>query len=429
LEANQDDTPVMERFSDRIEYKSGFSSLIAEWEYKKGNLTSVLSPIISYKDTFIDMGRRAYYKEVIQTYGLSEKLIYQAGPSHRLTGGVRLILDHADLDANFFAPTKEGEISYNYYDQEMRSKETLSLFYPSVFLMDQIKLGAVTVTPGINASYDTYNKHMLVDPRISLKYQLTRATALKGATGLYSKRPNIDESVAPWGTKGLKPEKSIHYILGVEHNFSNTIYLDIQGYYKQLDDLVVRIDDDDPSIYGNEGTGHVYGAELLLRHQMTDNFFGWLSYSYSVARRKDGPDEEERYFDNDITHNLKAVVNYKPSRYWSFGLRYEYASGKPYTDLLNVKTIYDVDNDQYKPVYDGPINEDRLKPYHQLDLRIDKYWLFNRFILSTYLDIRNVLQTENVTSIAYNEDYTDSEEVLSISSQVPLIFLGIKIDF
>ena len=162
---------------------------------------------------------------------------------------------------------------------------------------------------------------------------------------------------------------------------------------------------------------------------MTDNFFGWLAYSYSVARRKDGPDEEERYFDNDVTHNLKAVANYKPSRYWSFGLRYEYASGKPYTDLLNVETIYDVESDEYKPTYNGPINEDRLKPHHQLDLRIDKYWLFNQFILSTYLDIRNVLQTKNVADIVYNKDYTQSEEMLSVSSQVPLIFLGIKVDF
>lgn len=429
LEANQDDVEVSERFSDRVEYKSGFITLIGEWEYKKGDLTSVLSPIISYHDTYVDMGSRAYFKQDFYTYGLSEKIIYQAGPLHRLTGGARLMFDYVDLDADYFAPPKEGEISYDYYDQEMRSKENISLFYPMVFLMDQIQLGALTVTPGINASYDTYNEDMLVDPRISLKYQLTSATTLKGATGLYSKKPDIDESVAPWGTKGLQPEKSIHYILGVEHQFSDSVLLDIQGYYKQLDDLVVRIDKDDPSSYSNEGSGHVYGAELLLRHQMTDNFFGWLAYSYSVARRKDGPNEPERYFDNDITHNLKAVVNYKPSRYWSFGLRYEYASGKPYTDLLNVETLYDVDSDEYRPIYDGPINDDRLKPYHQLDLRIDKYWLFNRFILSTYLDIRNVLQNRNITDIAYNEDYTQSEEMLSVSSQVPLIFLGLKVDF
>jgi outer membrane cobalamin receptor len=217
--------------------------------------------------------------------------------------------------------------------------------------------------------------------------------------------------------------------LGVEQQLGDALSLDIQGFYKYLDDLVVRIDETDPSRYANEGSGRVYGAELLLRHQLTDKFFGWLSYSYSVARRKDGPDQAERYFDNDITHNLKTVLNYKPSRYWSLGLRYEYASGKPYTDLLDVETVYDVDSDTYRPVYNGSINNKRLKPHHQIDLRIDKYWLFNHFILSTYIDARNVLQNKNETGIIYNQDYTDSEKVYSVSSQVPLIFLGIKVDF
>jgi hypothetical protein len=88
-----------------------------------------------------------------------------------------------------------------------------------------------------------------------------------------------------------------------------------------------------------------------------------------------------------------------------------------------------VDNDQYNPQYDGPINEERLKPRHQLDLRIDKYWLFNNFILSSYVDYRNVLRNKNVVGINYNQDYTQSEELLDASSQVPLIFLGLKVDF
>jgi hypothetical protein len=64
-----------------------------------------------------------------------------------------------------------------------------------------------------------------------------------------------------------------------------------------------------------------------------------------------------------------------------------------------------------------------------LDLRIDKYWIFNNFIMSTYLDVRNVLQTKNIFQKEYNKDYTQSADFLNISSQVPLIFLGLKFDF
>jgi hypothetical protein len=429
LELIQDDDTVSERYSDRTTYSNQFATLIGEWERQEGGLKSVLSPMATHYRLKVDQGERAYFKQRVNRFALSEKLIYHPNPTHRWSGGLRLTLDNADLDANYFAPPKEGEISYDYYDQELRTDRQITLFYPAVFIMDQIQHGAWTLTPGLNASYDTYNEHELVDPRLSLKYRLTSTTALKGATGLYSRRPGLDESVAPWGTRGLKPERSIHGVLGVEQRLSDNLFLDIQGYYKHLDDLVVRIDDSDPSRYANKGSGRVYGAEILLRHQMTDNFFGWFSYTYSVARRKDGPGEAERYFDNDITHNLKTVLNYKPSRYWSFGLRYEYASGRPYTDLLDVETVYDVDSDTYRPVYDGSINNKRLRPHHQLDLRIDKYWLFNHFILSTYIDVRNVFQSKNEIGIDYNIDYTDNEKVYSVSSTVPLIFLGLKVDF
>jgi hypothetical protein len=429
LKITQDDDTVSERFSDRTTYHNRFATLIGEWERQEGGLESVFSPMVTHFRVQLDEGERAYFKQTVNRLALSEKLVYKPDQTHRWSAGVRMTLDNADLDANYFAPAKEGEISNNYYDEELRTDRQISLFYPAVFVMDQIRLGSWTLTPGLNASYDTYNNHELVDPRFSLRYRLTETTALKGATGLYSKRPGLDESISPWGTKGLKPERSIHGVLGVEQRLSETLFLDLQGYYKHLDDLVVRIDENDPSRYANEGSGKVYGAEVLLRHQMTDNFFGWLSYTYSVARRKDGPGASERYFDNDITHDLKAVLNYKPSRYWSFGLRYEYASGKPYTDLLNVETIYDVDSDTYRPRYDGSINNKRFKPHHQLDLRIDKYWLFDHFILSTYIDVRNVFQSKNETGIVYNSDYTDSEKVYAVSSTVPLIFLGIKVDF
>ena len=429
LKVIEDMDSVSERTSDHITMQDRFATLIGEWKVRGGDLTSVFSPMLSYHYVNQDAGDRAYFKQIFRNYELYEKAIYQANPSHRFISGVRLSLYDVDLDTNFFVPNKEGEIANDDYLKELRLQKEFMLLYPSAYFMDQIQLGPLMVTPGVNASYDTHNEHELVDPRLSLKYQLNPNTALKAATGLYSKMPQLDESVAPFGTKGLLPEKAIHGVVGLEHYFSKTLFMDIQGYYKHFYDMVVRIDDDDPTRYGNEGTGNAYGAEILLRHQMTDHFFGWMAYSYSVARRKDGPDEDERFFDSDMTHNLKTVLSYKLNRYWSFGLRYEYASGTPYTDLLNVETVYDVDNDQYNPQYDGPINEERLKPRHQLDLRIDKYWLFNNFILSSYVDYRNVLRNKNVVGINYNQDYTQSEELLDASSQVPLIFLGLKVDF
>lgn len=96
---------------------------------------------------------------------------------------------------------------------------------------------------------------------------------------------------------------------------------------------------------------------------------------------------------------------------------------------MNVNTVYDVDNDEYLPLYSGPVNNRRLPSHHRVDVRIDKYWLFDDFVISTYLDVRNVFQSDHVTAINYNDDYSAQEDVVSVDSEVPLIFLGMKIDF
>jgi outer membrane receptor for ferrienterochelin and colicin len=289
--------------------------------------------------------------------------------------------------------------------------------------------GRFVISPGFFALYDIHNENYYIDPRLSMKYKLTNRSTLKAAVGLYSKTPLIDESYEPFGTKGLKPERSFHKVAGVEHFFTDDIFLDVQLYHKDFDDLVVRVDDEDPTQYANDGTGYAYGAEILLRHNMADRFFGWLSYSYSVSRRKDGAGEDERYFDYDIPHNLTAVASYKLNRNWTIGIRYKYASGTSRTDLLNTDTMYDADNDYYTPLYDGPINTERLKSYQQVDLRVDKHWVFDNWILSAYVDVRNVFQQEHVVAVGYNQDYTEEFEEMSLDSVIPLIFIGLKASF
>jgi outer membrane receptor protein involved in Fe transport len=429
VEAKDDVEYVSERSSNRALLEDKYISLIGEWEIKSGAFKSLLTPIITYSYSNDFFGDRAYHRQSFDTYELKEKIEYQLNQTHQLKAGMGLRINQAKIDSYSSTTPKEGEVYDKDYDIETRLKKDFTMYYPSLFLMDQIEIGRFTLTPGIHSIYDSHNEQALFDPRLSLIYALTEATSLKGATGVYSQMPQYDECVEPWGTKGLKPEKSIHGVLGAEHQFGENLTLDVQTYYKSFYDLAVRIDDTDPTRFGNDGGGFAYGAEILLRHQMTDHFFGWISYGYSVARRKDGPDKDERYFDSDMPHNFIAVANYKPNRYWSFGMKYQYASGLPYTDLLHTETVYDVDKDVYYPVYDGPINEDRLDAHQQLDFRIDKYWIFNNFIMSTYLDVRNVLQTKNIFQKVYNKDYTQSEDFLNISSQVPLIFLGLKFDF
>jgi len=420
---------VSERYSDTLNHESRFATFIGEWDYREGAFRSVLSPMVTSSNLTWDQGERAYHKQDVDSFALNEKAEYRLNDNHKFKGGLRMDYVKVGLDSDSMVLEKEGEISYDHTDLELKINKDFSFFYPTFYMMDQITLGSFTVSPGVHYFKDTYNHHDLIDPRLSVRYNLTKETTLKTAWGIYSQMPQYDEFIEPWGTKGLEPERSVHAVAGIEHYFTDSLYLDVQAYRKTFSNLVVRESADNPTAYSNSGKGKSYGAEIMLRQNMTDQFFGWVSYSYAVAKRTDGNGKPERYFDMDTPHNLVGVLNYKPNKNWSIGVRYQYVSGTPYTDLLNVNTRYDVDNDTYVPLYTGTVNTDRLKSHQQVDFRIDRYWLFDDYVLSTYLDFRNVFQSKYVTSKAYNEDYTASEDVVSVDSEIPLIFVGMKIDF
>ncbi|MBF0225377.1 MAG: TonB-dependent receptor [Desulfobacterales bacterium] len=426
MEMVLEDEAESPRFSNKLSTDLSFANFIFEWEYKKGDLKSIFSPMLSYEKTSFDFGPRAYFIFRQDILSLSEKLEFSAGEKHLIKTGGRFVTGIVKIESSFFAPPKEGEVTHNPYEEEINDDQKIHFYFPAFYLMDQMAYGDFIVTPGVAALYDTHNEHFYVDPRFSIKYMIRKDLALKYGMGLFSKMPEEDESHEPWGTEGLKPERSYHYIGGFEKNITDDISLDVQGYYKDFKNLVSRTDDEDPTEYENAGTGYAYGAELLLRHKLTDKFFGWMSYSYCVSKRKDGPNEKERFFDMDIPHNLTFVLSYKFNKEWQVGARFNYSSGLPYTDLLSTDTIYDVDNDYYLPIYNGDVNNKRLKARHQLDIRIDRYWLFDKFVLSTYLDIQNVYMNDPVFRVTYSDDYTEKEDLKGLPV---MIFLGLKADF
>ncbi len=426
-----DEQSETQKFDNSFNNKTAFFSLLSEWKYRKGDFSSVFSPGIEGTVLKMDLGNNAYLENTFMNFVMDEKMSYKVNSEHTFKWGFRFMNGFYGLDINLFAPPKEGEVGYNPFANEMQDKSSGYFWYPGFFIKDVITSGNMIITPGITAIYDPHNKKFMSDPRISLKYNIGKKWTLKAATGLYSKVPSNDESYEPWGTPGLKPEKSFHGIAGVEYRPLENLEIDLQVWYKSFFDLIVRTDYQKPSVYENQGKGYAYGTEIFIRRKLTEKFFGWLSYSWGVSRRLDvlgpqGGEAQWRPFDMDINHNLKIIASYKFNKNWQIGARFSLTSGLPYTNLMNTDYTYDVDNDIVIPNYSGPVNRDRLPAQHQLDIRLDRYWIFNNWILSTYLDIQNIYLRRNVIGIAYNADYTEER---NISLFPILVFVGIKGDF
>jgi hypothetical protein len=277
--------------------------------------------------------------------------------------------------------------------------------------------GGLVVVPGLRVEREEYlNSMSWIDPRLSVRWTFQEDTTLKGGLGLYHQPPQLVYLTKEWGNPDLHEEGAWHSMIGVERRVWGPVTLDLQLYYKALFDLAlptnevgVRDGAAVPLRYTNTGTGSSYGAELLLRWSGGGRFFGWLSYSLSRSVRDQqvvGGSIAPGGDQFDQPHNVVALGTVELPELWtgfSAGFRARYSTGVPYRPP--VAAVYNADSDTYQPVVD-PSSRRRTPDFFQLDLRVDKRWTWQSWILSAYLEVQNVTNRKNPEGAAYNYDYT-----------------------
>lgn len=283
---------------------------------------------------------------------------------------------------------------------------------------------------GIRLEYFQGVKQLAVDPRFVTRYEVVEGTTLKGGIGLFHQLPEEYQFDEIFGNPDINLINAIHYSLGVEQKITTNLEVGLEGFYKDISNLVVgsekmveRGGELVPERYSNDGVGHVYGMEFLLKHYPTDRFFGWITYTLMNSRRTDHPGEKSRRFDYDQTHILTVVASVVLGRGWEAGLRYRLVSGNPETPVLG--SIFDADSDVYFPVY-GAVNSARLPMFHQLDIRVDKKWAWKYLKLAVYIDVQNVYNQKNPEGYQYSYDYTERK----FFNGLPLLpSLGLKLEY
>jgi hypothetical protein len=282
-------------------------------------------------------------------------------------------------------------------------------------MLELTPLPGLKLLPGVRGDYDEGTQKWTADPRIGVRYDLHRGyprTTLKGGAGIFHQPPEPYESIEPFGNDGVKSESARHYSLGIEQELSRPLELSLEGFYKDLRDIVVSAPSADATAngltYENLGSGRTYGSELLLRYKPGNGgrFFGWLAYTLSRSERRDADDQAYYRYEYDQTHIVTALGSYKLGRGWQLGGRFRYVTGSPYTPELGGTMDYDAGT--YAPVTSLARNSKRLPAFHQLDVRIDKTWKFRSWALSAYLDVQNAYNHQNTESIGYNFDYSQT---------------------
>jgi hypothetical protein len=283
----------------------------------------------------------------------------------------------------------------------------VNTFDGALFAEADVTYGKFSATPGVRVSHAYINGQVrdAADPRLFARFQLLDSTAIKGSIGLFTQPPaGTDMQPPPFGTPSLTHERAFQSSLGVSHKFTEFINIDVTGFYNRRFENVTSpgqtIVNADGTVTttrsANLGLGRAYGMEVMLRHEVSKNFFGWIAYTLnrSEERRVDsGIDYVLSAFDQ--THILTIVASYKLPYGFEIGARFRYVTGRPKTELNHLYDIYQADSNGYSGQF-GPARAGRIKDFNQLDIRIDKNFLFQSWTLTAYVDVQNVYNAQNV---------------------------------
>ena len=256
------------------------------------------------------------------------------------------------------------------------------------------------------------------DPRIVAKLKLTPTLTAKAYAGVFTQPPQPEALDRRLGNPNVGLEHGYHFGLGEEWHPDHAWSVDSEIFFVDRRDLVVFTDsvqeNPDGSLsyinFENTGHNHSYGIAALIKREISEHLYGWLSYTYSKSRRRSGVGDDWIATAFDQPHVLNAVVSWKPGGGWELGARFQLASGRPDTPILGA--TFDADCGCYAPVR-GEMNSIRIPTFYQLDVRAEHDWIFERWTLGAYLDVINVLNTQNEEALQYDYRYRHSSPITS----------------
>ncbi|MBI4808697.1 MAG: TonB-dependent receptor [Nitrosomonadales bacterium] len=354
---------------------------------------------------------------------LREQTRTDIGDGHELSLGAEFINAKVKINADYKnAPCTQFEPNC---DLTTATRKQLSDVFSSnawsLSLQDRKRvLEHLTLVGGVRRSAEDYLHRDYTEPRVGMEWEWSKDTLLTAGWGRHNQMPTGEQVVRQFGNPNLGHIRADHSVVGIAQKVSADWNWKTEAYYKKLGNLVIS----DPLLnYINAASGKAYGIELLIKKEETDRLSGWFVLNLAKSQRRNDVTGESFRFQYDQPVNTTLVGTFKLSEAWSFGMKWNYHSGTPYTPILGTSGSYP--DGRPIPVYAG-VNSGTLPVYHRLDLRVDRNYVFDRWKLSTYFELNNVYQRKNIVGYSYDPAYTRRDPVYAFV--LPLSF-GVQGEF
>ncbi len=334
----------------------------------------------------------------------------------------------------------EGETLVNY-------KTDLDVLKYGVFgsLFRSIAGDRLTLALGTRFDANSYSARMnnplkQFSPRFSASYKLSPEVALNFNAGRYYQLPPYtslgyreqpDELTNR--KNGLTYIRADHLIAGLEWLPNSYTKVSLEGFLKTYDNYPFSVLDSvslaskggDFGVLGAEevtstSEGRSYGAEFFVQQRSPKGYSFILAYTLVRSEFTDYNDELVPS-SWDSKHLLTFTFTRSLKQNWDVGLKWRYLGGLPYTpyDFERSSRVdaWDLGGREYLDY--SRFNEMRSEHFHQLDLRVDKAWIFNRFSLGVYLDIQNLYNKKGEQAPRLVQKLDENEEPIILPPESP----------
>jgi hypothetical protein len=259
-----------------------------------------------------------------------------------------------------------------------------------------------------------------LEPRLRLKYNISKRLRFKASTGIYSQ--NLMSAVSDRDVVNLfygflsgptdlpetfmgeevtsKLQKSRHAVAGFEFDINSISEVNLEGYIKDFTQITnINRDKIFDNTRENQATrpyylyenyivenGEAYGFDVTYKLE-NKRWYLWNVYSFNIVNRNDGRRTYQPHFDRRHNINIVGSHDFGKDLVWNANVRWNFGSGFPFTltqgfyEQLNfnggASTDYTTTNGDLGILYDD-LNRGRLPYYHRLDASIKRKINFKR---------------------------------------------------
>ena len=389
------------------------------------------------------------------------------GRKHKVKNSWKTIRNMLEGQVDEVTEEELFELGYSNPHTEYNNSYEKEPYEISAYIQDKMEYDIMIINAGLRFDYFDANTDMIADlknplnneafpgfnqrtkidakvqlsPRLGVSFPMSDQGAIYFSYGHFFQIPTLenlyynDENLinqgaalsSRTGNPDLNAQKTIQYEVGLQQVLFPNIALDFSVYYRDIRNLlgVEIINTYEGFKYGrfiNKDYGNTKGFIVSLEKRFSGYFSAKFDYTYQNAEgnasdplavyndnQSDPPVESEKHlvpldWDQRSTVNVTGTVGIPGD--WTIGMVFQYGSGTPYTEDIQISNGVRFENGGRKPVY------------FNADLKADKFFDVFGVNVHAFLLVYNVFDIRNETGVYSTTGRANSDLNTKFAGQV-----------